>query len=58
MIPLQLNYNIFLDLLEKHGLLSGAWHGMLFDEMPTHIQKEVEMCVAKLRVEFLYEKEE
>lgn len=51
----QLNYNTFLDILEKHELLTGAWKGVLFDELPERMQKEVEMCVAKLRVEFAHE---
>lgn len=51
----KLNYNIFLDLLEKHGLLTGAWCGLIFDELPGPTQKEIEICVAKLRVEFAYE---
>jgi hypothetical protein len=53
-----LNYNTVLDLLEKHELLTSAWHGLLFDELPPHMQRHVEQFVARLREEIANEPQE
>ena len=46
------NYNAFLELLEEHCLLTSAWTGMSFDELPEFVQEPVEACVSELRNEF------
>jgi hypothetical protein len=50
-----LNYNVFLDRLQKYGLLTSAWSGIEFKELPLDIQREIELCVTELRHDFEHE---
>ena len=52
----EFNYDCFLGWLEQANLLTGAWSGSTFDELPEEQQKRIELCVARLRVEFNCEK--
>lgn len=50
-----MNYNIFMDKLEKSGLLTSAWTGIAFNDLPDDVKKDIELLVSELRVEFKYE---
>ena len=49
------NYNLFLDGLEEAGLLTGAWRGMLYDELPQPEQEMLAALVVWMRAEFAKE---
>lgn len=53
----QMNYNCFLDWIERAGLLTPECRGLSFLELPKDVRKRIELCVARLRVEFKHEEE-
>lgn len=45
------NCDSILALLEKHELLSGAWCGIKFDDLPPHMKANVQQFVLSFLAE-------
>lgn len=49
------NYNVFLDMLERHGLLVEGLCGVIYDELSEDAQGRIADCVDRLAAEFRVE---